>query len=254
MPIEDYRVNFDDQYAAFPQDGYYNAADPCSSMDGSYTNNLPCEYIPYYNNSSEYTYEYQATTAMDTQSSGYYSADNYSGPQSVQTSELLPYNCYQSNQDHLEKYQAAFVNALEGNPADMEASQTVLTDVVNVDSASLNALPVDLQDYILPHDSTASATKLEGNGENYGYEYETNYANNEWTMNYVYPDSYNAPRAAPCQDLANYCLTTCVFTTPPEAKEEDYSVTIPRTFESYDIRIDNYQSVDMCPTTHHSAL
>ena len=156
-------------------------------------------------------------------SSGYYG--NYSQPQ--QLAAASAYDCYNSSsQDHLEvKYQAAFVEALEGAAVAAE-----------VDPLAQHHQQPEFQ-----------------------YEYETNYGNNEWTTSSsssnpqytAYPagsDSF-LQQSQDGQQLqhgqllsdgsqtvglpANYCFAACVFsssssatTTPPASVEPDPNLSI----------------------------
>ena len=224
-PLLDYPVTFEDHYQM--NGNHYQVANPVghvidtppsyyASGDGSNTSmesypHNPCDtYTPY----CDYSYDYSAP--MDAASSGYYSAD-YSliGDQQQQPSvpahsahpgtpaQPLVYDNYPT--DNLEKYQAAFVSALEGPPA-----PNVVHDV-----APMSEYPP-------------------------AYQYDTHYGagvSSEWQngQNHTYysSDMYEQPATA---DSANYCLTTtCVFAAPPQ----DVSMA---EFDPYDVRIDQYPS------------
>ncbi len=249
-------------------------ADPSSMMDSSY--NLPCDY-----NSSagycppviqaDYPYQHYTSAAVpsvapappcDAQSSGYYSspaeAHHYSSHQhqmdgsSSAGGALMPaYDCYSSH-DHLEKYQAAFVDALESHNTSMDTSAEGAGTASN-SSADLDPLQI--------HSSLQQLPTPE-----FQYEYETNYGNNEWTMtsgNYnSYPSAENYPTdsvgtsESDMPVLPNYCFAACVFTTPPSSEPASAKVDIStfsptpittRHFESYD-----YQTLNEEPL--HPAL
>lgn len=217
----DYPVHFEDSYVvngggSFSNESYY-PTDPSNSMDGSYTDYAsycppPPPPPPAGHPHSEYIY---SNYTPDT--SGYYSTETYNNT----AVEMAPYDCYhQSNgQQHtLEKYQAAFVDALEGGNS---------------------SLDIDSSDPLLLNPSIQQPVVLEPHQE-FHYEYETNYGNNEWTMNYVYPETSgcNPPQRLP-QENPNYCLTTCVFSTPQEVKDSSNYY--------YDIRIDNYSDAVVHP-------
>lgn len=217
----DYPVHFEESYVvngggSFSNESYY-PNDPSNSMDGSYTDYAsycppPAPPAPVSHPHSEYMY---SNYTPDT--SGYYSTETYNST----AVEMVPYDCYhQSNgQQHtLEKYQAAFVDALEGGNSSMD---------------------MDSSDPLLLNPSIQQPVVLEPHQE-FHYEYETNYGNNEWTMNYVYPETSGCnPPQRPQQENPNYCLTTCVFSAPQEVKESNNYY--------YDIRIDNYSDAVVHP-------
>ena len=255
-------------------------ADPSSMIDSSY--NLPCDY----NNSAgycqpviqaDYPYQHYTSAAVpsvapappcDAQSSGYYSspvdAHHYSSHQhqmaesssaaAAAAALMPPYDCYSSH-DHLEKYQAAFVDALESHNTSMDTSAEGAATASN-SSADLDPLQIHSGN-VLQHLPTPE----------FQFEYETNYGNNEWTMtsgNYsAYPSAENYPAdsvgtsESDMPALPNYCFAACVFTTPPSSEPASAKVEIStfspstmaatRHFESYD-----YQTLNEEPL--HPAL
>lgn len=238
-------MHFEDAYVsngsgAYTHQSYY-PADTSNSMDGSYTTIPQCgsDYATYCppHPHSDYLYNYNHN--LDGQSCGYYSGETYSSTGTSHStdpagSEMVYGDCYQHNGDTLEKYQAAFVDALEGGHSSADASGTGTTDPL------LMHPPIQHQHHI---------PVMEEDPHQLHYEYETNYGNNEWTMNYVYPaetgchPQQRAPEAG--EAPPNYCLTTCVFAAPPEVKDASYY---------YDIRIDNNYPTNDAASMLHPAL
>lgn len=263
-------------------------SEPSSMMDSSY--NLPCDYntTAGYNNCppvlhADYPYQQYTSNATapsavpqqqahpcDAQSSGYYGspADHHYTSLHQQQQQMdngssgalmPPYDCYSSH-DHLEKYQAAFVDALESHNTSMDTSSAIEgAGTASNSSADMDPLQIHSG---LPSQQLTTPSEFH-------YEYETNYGNNEWTTTMTGGGNYNAYSAADSYStdavntsetemsiLPNYCFAACVFTPsstePANSAKVEISTFSPtpitnRHFESYD-----YQALNEEPL--HSAL
>lgn len=153
-------------------------------------------------------------------------------------SSITPYECYgqhhhlspsvSQSQDHLEvKYQAAFVEALEG-----------ATNNTSMDTSSVESDPLLMQ-----HQPQQQ--------QHYG-NYEINYGANEWTSmtttstnssQYGYPTESFLPAGGHSDqavglnetDLPNYCFAACVFSSSDGSIVGSNAITPPTSTEPADV-------------------
>ncbi len=171
--LNDYALHFDDHYMNYAvgteptvdASAGYGSNNSMDSSSASYqpgetvnfgieASNFSCPAAP----TADYSYDY----GLDQASSGYYSTDNYSlipvdqQQQQHHQQHNVVYGCdYQT--DNLEKYQAAFVSALEGGPS--ESTPVVADYQYQTDSYHHQINYTEYSgDYVYPDDGSYSIT------------------------------------------------------------------------------------------------